>query len=160
MAQPIRRRFEGGKIRAFGKRDNLVRGEARDHGEGAEDLVADAMDGAVAAHLKAGARDDDHLAIEILEGAETKIAVLAQRADPHRPLIDALYQGGGGRDLKERAMLDLKMLGERRGDDMPDRIAARLGARLQRLPETVGDAAVKVGHGGVPRAGETVGPKD
>ena len=41
-------------------------------------------------------------------------------------------------------MLDPEMLGQRSGHDMPDRIAARLGARVQRLPETVGNAAVKI----------------
>src|SRR5438270_13162637 len=105
MAQPIGRAFQGSEIHAFGKCDRLVRREARYHREGAQHLVPDAVDRAVAAHLKAGAIENDHLAVEVLEGAKAEIAMLAQRADPYGALIDALHQRRRAGDLKEGAVL-------------------------------------------------------
>ena len=78
-------------------------------------------------HAEHVAVEHHHLAVEILEGAEAEVAVLAHHAHRHRALVHALHQRAGGRHLVQRVVLDAEVLGQRALDQVVARRAAAAG---------------------------------
>lgn len=86
--------------------------------EWAECIVFAFLHRAVGTNLKELPVDDHHFAIQVLEGAEAEIAVLAQGPDPHGALVNALDEGGRCGDLIERMVRHLKVVRQRVVDDV------------------------------------------
>jgi hypothetical protein len=111
VTQPVKGRHEVDQIGTVIKLERGLRHEVGDNGKRAQDIIRHLMDGAIAAHLKTVAIHHHHFAIELLEGAQTVVAMLPERSHAHGPLIHPLHQGCRGGDLKERTVRHLQILG-------------------------------------------------
>ena len=138
---------------------DAIRGVVGDHRVGAQHVVVDGMQRAVAADPEELAVERDHLAVEPFEGPEPEVAVLAQRADPDRAFVDPFDERAHGRDLEDRLVLDVEELGECGGDEVAHRLAGLGAALLERLPEPLGDAAPELVAGHVSSRGRGSGPR-
>ena len=67
----------------------------RDDGKWAQHAIVAFAHRTIGSDLEDMSITDDHLAVEVLEGAEPEIAVLSQRADPDRTLVDSLDERDG-----------------------------------------------------------------
>jgi len=76
-----------------------------DGGEGGRGVVGDRARNAVGADAEHDAVEDDHLAVERVEGAEAEVALAPQLADGELSFEDADVQGPKRRCLKEGAPL-------------------------------------------------------
>ena len=127
----------------------LIRHEGHHRGEGGQCVIGCLRHGAIGSSLIAVAVDEDHLAVEILEGAESGVAVLAQIADGDGTLIEPLHQGARRGYLEHRVMRDVEGLSQRRLDEGADALPTAGGTVMEHLPEGVGDHGVEsMGHGG------------
>ena len=122
--------------------------ESGDHRERGALVVGDLADQPVGADPEHVTVEHDHLAVEILERAETEVTVLAHHADRHRTLVHALDQRAGGRHLVERVVLDPEVLGQGTLDEVVDRCAAAERLLLQRGEHRRVDAGTQLGHPG------------
>ncbi len=73
--------------------------EAGHRREGGQLVAARLLDGAVGTQAVAGSAEDEHLAVEPVERAETEVAVPQQFGDGDVPVVDPREQGGHGRRL-------------------------------------------------------------
>ena len=83
-------------------------------------------DTAVAMDLVDSPVENDHLAVEVCERAEPKIAVLQDRSDADLPVIDPGDQRPGGRHLEQRVHRDPEILRQGCRDDRRQRLMVRL----------------------------------
>ena len=120
--------------------------EAGHDGEGRARAVVDHAHRPVGADAVGHAVEHDHLAVEVLEGAEAEVAVLAHH--PHRdgPLVQALDQGAGRRDLVERVRLDAEQVAQGPVHEHGHRRPAGPGVPAQRLPDAVIEVDAQFRH--------------
>ena len=74
--------------------------EVGDHGVGGLLAQVGQGYGAVVAHLVADAVEDDHFAVEAVEGTHTEVAVAQELTDGHLTIVDAVQQLGHEAGLK------------------------------------------------------------
>ena len=74
--------------------------EVGDHGVGGLLAQVGQGYGAVVAHLVADAVEDDHFAVEAVEGTHTEVAVAQELTDGHLAIVDAVQQLGHEAGLK------------------------------------------------------------
>jgi hypothetical protein len=78
----------------------LIRCKLYNNGEGCSRLVDDLVNDAIAAHLIDAPIQHNHLAVEIVEGANPEITIVQQEGAGDGLFVDPLYKGPRGRDLK------------------------------------------------------------
>ena len=91
--------------------------EARYHGEGRAGVGADFRHMAGTLHLVNSSVEYHHLAVEIGEGAEAKIAMLQDRLGTDLSVINARDEGTGDRDLEQCMNWHAEVLGQGGRDD-------------------------------------------
>ena len=74
--------------------------EVGDHGVGGLLAQVGQGYGAVVTHLVADAVEDDHFAVEAVEGTHTEVAVAQELTDGHLAIVDAVQQLGHEAGLK------------------------------------------------------------
>ena len=123
--------------------------EPGDHRERRPQVVVDFTDLAIGTDPEHVTFEHDHLAVEILERAQSEVAVLADDADRHRPLVHTFHQRTRSRHLVERVVLDSEELGQRALDEMIDRSAAAATAcSWSRVEDRRVDAGTQLRHAG------------
>lgn len=90
----------------------LIRCKLYNNGEGRSWVVDDLVHGAIAAHLIDAPIQNDHLPIEIVEGANPEITIVQQVGAGDGPFVDPLYKSPRRRDLEERVQRYVEAMGE------------------------------------------------
>ena len=139
---------ERGEVVDRVERDRVGIAEAGDHRERRGRVVGHLVHVAARRHPEHVAVEDHHLAVEILEGAEAEVAVLAHHAHRHRTLVHALHQRARGRHLVQRVVLHAEVLGQRALHQVVARRAAAARQFVERVEDAAVDAGVQLGHDG------------
>ncbi len=120
--------------------------KARDDGKGRKIGVGRLADCSNSRNSPETSVDDHHLAVEVGEGAEAKIAMALQLADGDDTLRDALDQRARGGHLEKGGMRNLQMVGERAHDDVIDGLAGRPRPLLESVHQRLRNFTTQVRH--------------
>ncbi len=120
--------------------------EAGDDGKRRRRVVRHLLHHAVGRDAEHVPFEDHHLAVEVLEGSQSEVAVFAHDPDRHRALVDALHERAGGRHLVERVPLDPEELRQRALDQVINGCAAAARLLVQRGEHPGVDSGVELRH--------------